>query len=68
MQLVKSKNVAGVEVSLWKDTNRAQVLANGKLRRNVFDLSRADAEFNGECEYIAQLMELPEYKSGMKTL
>ena len=73
MRKVKMEHRTGYVIELYvsRTGQEAQIYANGNLRRHIEGpdaLDRAMKQYDGEIEYLDQLMQLREYKSGQKKI
>lgn len=73
MRKVKSEQRTGylIELFVSHDGNKAEIYANGNLQHNVYGpgaLDRAMRQYDRTVDYLDTLMELPEYKKGLKKI
>lgn len=73
MRKVKSEQRTGylIELFVSHDDNKAEIYANGNLRDNIYGpnaLDRAMSQWVKTVDYLDALMNLPEYKKGLKKI
>lgn len=73
MRKVKSEQRTGylIELFVSHDGNKAEIYANGNLQHNVYGpgaLDRAMSQYDRTVDYLDSLMNLPEYKKGLKKI
>ena len=73
MLRVKSEQRTGYFIALYVSHagNEAQIYANGNLQHDMQGeniLAKALIQYGRTVDYLDALMELPEYKSGKKTI
>lgn len=73
MRKVKSEQRTGYPIELFvsHDGNKAEIYANGNIRDNVYGpnaLDRAMDQWDRTVDYLDSLMNLPEYKKGLKSI
>lgn len=73
MRKVKSEQRTGylIELFVSSDGNKAEIHANGNIRDNIYGpnaLDRAMDQWDRTVDYLDSLMNLPEYKKGLKSI
>lgn len=73
MRKVKSEQRTGylIELFVSSDGNKAEIYANGNLQNNIYGpnaLDRAMNQWDRTVDYLDSLMNLPEYKKGLKSI
>lgn len=73
MRKVKSEQRTGylIELFVSSDGNKAEIYANGNIRDNIYGpnaLDRAMSQWDRTVDYLDSLMNLPEYKKGLKSI
>lgn len=73
MLKVKSEQRTGylIELFVSSDGNKAEIYANGNLQNNIYGpnaLDRAMNQWDRTVDYLDSLMNLPEYKKGLKSI
>lgn len=73
MRKVKMEHRTGYTIELYVSHlgNEAQIYANGNLQHDMQGeniLAKALIQYDRTVDYLDSLMQLPEYKSGKKTI
>lgn len=73
MLKVKSEQRTGylIELFVSSDGNKAEIYANGNLQNNIYGpnaLDRAMNQWDRTVDYLDSLMNLLEYKKGLKSI